>query len=82
MEEEFEITITYEHKEIPVILKLMPAGYTFKFVALINEIEVTYEPDEDRNYRAMITAGIPDKLTTKDRAIINLIGEKLNTLRD
>lgn len=48
---------------------------------MVNGIEVVYEPDEERNYRAIIGAADIAKLIEKDKELIGAISRKLEEIR-
>jgi hypothetical protein len=54
MEDTFDIPVTYKGKELLFKSQLLILGYTHKISVDVNGTEVLYEPDEERNYRAVI----------------------------
>ena len=54
MNEPFELPVTYKDKELLFPARLLMLGYTHKFQVQVNGHEVLFEPDEERNYRAVI----------------------------
>ena len=81
MEKSFHIDIVYKGEEQVFEGRLIAAGYTHKFIINVNELEVTYEPDEERNYRAITNGGDLSKLTDTDKEIIGLICKRLEELK-
>ena len=63
--EEFTIDVVLTGKEYSFNSRLAAVGYTHKFLVLINGIEVSYEPDEERNYRA-ISTGVNHGVNERD----------------
>jgi hypothetical protein len=53
MEELFSLPVSYKGKEIEVQVVLRVTGYSPRFIALINAIEVTIEKDEEGLFRAL-----------------------------
>jgi hypothetical protein len=53
----FEIPITYKGKEHSFRLSLITAGYTYKVKVDVFGKIISYEPDEERNFRAVISQG-------------------------
>ncbi len=80
MDEPFLLTVTYKGKEYNFETRLQTTGYNHKFHVMINELEVTYEPDEERNYRAMLAEGAHAKVTDNDRALIQVVGDKIQSV--
>jgi hypothetical protein len=54
MEEEFELPVKYKGEELMFNAKLIVTGYTHKFSVDVNGQIIIFEPDEERNYRAII----------------------------
>jgi hypothetical protein len=54
MEESFELPIGYKGEQLLVNASLIVTGYIHKFSIDVNGQQVVFEPDEERNYRAVI----------------------------
>jgi hypothetical protein len=54
MDEPFELPVNYEGEEILFQARLLQFGYTHRFAVKIHGQDVYFEPDEERNYRAMM----------------------------
>ncbi len=54
MDEPFELPVTYKGNELLFPARLFMLGYIHKFQVQVNGYEVFFEPDEERNYRAVI----------------------------
>lgn len=50
----FELPVEYNGKEFLFPAELLPMGFTHKIKVTIDGTEILFEPDEERNYRAMI----------------------------
>ncbi|PQJ10070.1 hypothetical protein CJD36_015335 [Flavipsychrobacter stenotrophus] len=81
MEDGFSIDIEYNGEVLSFDVRLATTGYTHNFMVIINSIEVTYEPDEERNYRAIVNAETAHSLKDKDKMLIGLVGAKLDELK-
>ena len=55
MEDEFELPVTFNGKNLNFPAKLLNYGYTVKLEVEIEETKVIFEPDEERNWRALIS---------------------------
>ena len=55
MDDSFELTIFYNEKEIIFPVKLLNYGYSYKLEVDIDNTKVLFEPDEERNWRALIS---------------------------
>jgi hypothetical protein len=80
MDEDIIIKVHFKDEEYNFETRLVTAGYTHKFVVLINGLEVFYEPDEERNYRAIINTPDVETVTAIDRVLIRLVGEKIQAI--
>jgi len=50
----FELEIEFRGEIIPITGTLQQWGYTHKIILDIKGVAVTLEPDEERNYRALV----------------------------
>lgn len=80
MEDNFCIEVELDGKEFSFNGRLAIVGYTHKFYVLINGLEVTYEPDEERNYRAMLSEADQAKVTGNDIELIRAVGDKIQAI--
>lgn len=55
MEEEFQLPVTFNNKEIAFPARLLNYGYSYKLEVDIEDTQVLFEPDEERNWRALIS---------------------------
>jgi hypothetical protein len=54
MAEEFTLSLNYKNQELQLPAELRVYGHTHKIMVNINGAEVVFEPDEERNYRAIV----------------------------
>ena len=54
MESDFLLPVTFEEKEMEFPTKVIQSGYTIKLEVDIQGTIVTFEPDEERNWRAVM----------------------------
>ena len=78
--DEFELPLTYKGHEILFNSSLQVTGYTHRFIVDVYGLSVVFEPDEDRNYRAVISN--EDLIDSKniDRELLRLISEKITEI--
>ena len=50
----FELPVMYKNQEILFPAELQQTGYTHRFRVEVEGQDVFFEPDEERNYRAVI----------------------------
>jgi hypothetical protein len=79
MQEHFDLTVQYNGKEFHFDTLFMPVGYTHKFKVLVEGMEVFFEPDEEGHYRAVLPAGMDEKM--KRNIDMPLLQEIANTIK-
>ena len=60
MDDIYEIPVHYKGEEMLVPAQLVVTGYTHKFRVDVAGQEVYFEPDEERNYRALLDTELCD----------------------
>jgi hypothetical protein len=80
MDEPFTISIFYQGDEYEYDARLVTLGYTHKFFVIINGMEVIYEPDDERNYRAILKDADLSKIKDSDVELIKAVGDKIQLL--
>lgn len=55
MHDSFEIPVTYKDNEYHFPATLLNYGYTIKLEVDVENTKVLFEPDEERNWRALIS---------------------------
>ena len=66
MNEPFELPVIYNGNEALFPAELVQVGYTHRFVVDVYGQEVFFEPDEERNYRAVVQDSQLSKRVTAD----------------
>ena len=77
----FELPVVYKGEELLLPLKVVPQGYTYKFVLqLDNDLEVIYDKDDEGAFRATLSK--PDEYKGKlpDVELLKAISEVLEKL--
>lgn len=77
MEEPIIITVPYKGEEREFEAQWQPSGYTHRFIILIEGIEVFFEPDEERQYRAVILPEQADAGHKIDPDLLKAVAEIL-----
>lgn len=80
MEEGFKLPVTYKGEEREFDAKLIASGYTHKFHVDIEGVGVFFEPDEERQYRAILDHEAIEKNLKPNADLIQLIGNKIEKL--
>lgn len=55
MEEEFELPVVFNNKEQSFTTRLLNYGNSYKLEVDVEGTKVLFEPDEERNWRALIS---------------------------
>ena len=55
MEEKFELLISFNNTELNFPARLLNYGYSYKLEIDIEGTKILFEPDEERNWRALLT---------------------------
>jgi len=79
--EDFTIDIVLGGKEYSFEMRLVATGYMHKFHVSIEEVEVVFEPDEERKFRAIVSEADRSKVKDRTTKLIAAVGEKLESLR-
>ena len=82
MDRSFAITVSLNDHEYSFDARLVTIGYTHKFIVTINGIEVFYEPDEERHYRAILQNPQQNSIKDKDIELIKAVGDKIESIHD
>lgn len=78
MADSFSIAVSWKNNTHQFDAELRPFGYTYRIIVWVNEIEIAFEPDEERNFRALVP---PDTNTSKlpDAGLLEAIAIELET---
>lgn len=55
MEDHVELPVTYNNQQLNFPARLLNYGYSYKLEVNIDGAKLLFEPDEERNWRALIT---------------------------
>ena len=69
-DEGFELPVTYKGQEVEFPAKLIRYGYSYKIEVTVHGMLVAFEPDEERNWRALID---PETISLNKRISIELL---------
>ncbi|MFT3704343.1 MAG: hypothetical protein QM802_18385 [Agriterribacter sp.] len=78
MDEIFELPVHFNNKDILLPAKLQTWSYGHRILVEVNKQNVVFEPDEERNYRAV--SSTPGNDVNIDMALIAAIAETIETL--
>ncbi|HEV7620136.1 MAG TPA: hypothetical protein VGO09_00310 [Flavisolibacter sp.] len=77
MSESFEIPVIYKGKDLCFNASLFIYGYTHKIQVEINGYSINFEPDEERNYRAVVNI---DDINNLDATLIKEIAKAIENI--
>jgi hypothetical protein len=72
------LTINQGGQSHDVEVHFVSFAYTYRFQIRLNDIEIYFEPDEERNLRAIVPAGI--ELNRQQIELLSLIGQELEAI--
>jgi DNA polymerase/3'-5' exonuclease PolX len=78
MDEPFIITVPYKGEEINLEAQLQLTGYTHRFRVVIDEVDIFFEPDEERQYRAIIPPEQAEAARRIDHALLQAVAATLH----
>jgi hypothetical protein len=73
----FIITVSKDGKLQDVEVHFVPSAYSYRFIIRLDNNEIYFEPDEERNLRAIVPSGI--ELHRTQVELLQLIGEQIQT---
>ena len=77
---EFDLPVEYKGEEITFKTSLLTSGYTQKFQVDVNGQIILFEPDEERNYRAVIPYEEIGNKKDVDLELLKIIADTLQQL--
>jgi hypothetical protein len=80
MDESFEIPVHYKGQELHFTSRLLISGYSHKFEVDVYGSRVIFEPDEERNYRAIAEAEAAKKDQKTDLYLLEAIARAIESI--
>jgi hypothetical protein len=81
MNEAFEIVVTYKNETYSFNAKLLQYGYTHRIIVSVNNRDVIFEPDEERNYRAFADPRDPENANRElDVGLLEAIAKTIESI--
>jgi hypothetical protein len=77
MTEPIHIIVPYKGIEKEIEIQLLVTGYTHRIQAIVNDVPVLFEPDEERQYRAVVPAEYRDAGQLLEPGLLQAIAETL-----
>lgn len=83
MDDYFMIPVSFQGREIEFETRLLLQGYIHRLEVIVDDIPVLFEPDEERNYRALISIEqLNGKGKNLNKGLLQAIAEVLKSLPD
>jgi len=79
-EDSLEIPITYKGQELSFPAQLLMTGYTHKIQVEVDGQLIMFEPDEERNYRAILNAEQLEKGAKVDVGLLQAIAQVIESV--
>jgi len=77
MDVSFDLTLNYNRRELLLPARLIQFGYTYKIEVDLNGTLVSFERDEEKNWRALIDPNIETKINVD---LLNAIVQAIENL--
>ena len=74
--DQFEVTVEHRGSMKTFVCTFSKFGYSYRFIIDVDGTEVIFEPDEERNLRAIVPVTHQDN--SKIRELVPLIGQQLS----
>ena len=74
--EEFNLLLKYKDRELSLPVRFKTWGYTVRVEVEVNGTQVYFEPDEERNWRAVLVADQPAAIQP-DPGLLAAIAEEI-----
>ena len=79
MEEQFELPVIFNSEKLHFPARLLSYGYSYKLEVDIEGTAVLFEPDEERNWRALIA---PEEINTNKKISVDLLKAIASSIED
>lgn len=78
--DEFELALTYTGKDLTFLVQLLNYGTSYKLQVEIEGTKVFFEPDEERNWRAVLSYEDVQGNKKLNPELLKAIAEKLDAI--
>ena len=79
-DEQFELPLVYKGEQLLLNASLLVTGYTHKFNVDVNGQIIVFEPDEERNYRAVIPYDDINSNKNIDKELLKAIAASIEAI--
>lgn len=78
--DEFELAINFKGKDLLLLVALLNYGSSYKLNVEVEGTKVLFEPDEERNWRALISYEDVQANKKLDTDLLELIAKELDSI--
>lgn len=83
MDDYFVVPVSFQGRQIEFETRLLLQGYIHRLEVIVDDIPVLFEPDEERNYRALVSIEqLNGKGKNLNKGLLQAIAEVLKSLPD
>lgn len=80
MDEQFELPVEFKGQQLMLKASLQVIGYAHKFNVEVNGQNIMFEPDEERNYRAVIPYNDINNKIFIDKELVKVIAASIEEI--
>ena len=80
MSDQFDLPVLHQGKELLFPAEFLPMGYTHKIKVTVGATDLLFEPDEEKNYRAIVPDADRELVSRLDTHLLRTICETLDEL--
>jgi hypothetical protein len=80
MDDTFDLPVVYKGNEESFKAQILMLGYTHKIQVWVGDKEIFFEPDEERNYRALFDSSKPETGKAIDIELLKAIAESIESV--
>jgi hypothetical protein len=80
MENSFEIPITYKGRGMSFSASLISSGYTYKIMVDLYGKIISFERDEERNFRAVLNWDELNQTDNIDKDLLKVLAEAIQSI--
>lgn len=80
MDDPFEIDVFYKGQNLSFPAMLLRYGYSHKIQVEVNDQMILFEPDEERNYRAVLDVKAVEAGVNPDKGLLQAIATTIESI--
>lgn len=80
MYEDFDLPVNYKGIQQHFPARLEKRGYSFRFRVEVNDLVLYFEPDEERNYRAVFDTSVENPTDKIDTELVRAIADSIASI--